>query len=71
MTYVKKIKIFSSNNDAVLENMVNVFLSKEIERGFSIMSIQYQIISNDDPNTVGYSAVKYSCMVYYSEPVED
>ena len=51
MTYVKKIKIFSSNNDAVLENMVNVFLSKEIERGFSIMSIQYQIISNDDPNT--------------------
>ena len=71
MTYVKKVKILSSINEDVLEKMVNIFLSKEIERGLSVMSVQYQIISNDDPNTIGYSAVKYSCMVYYSEPVEE
>ena len=71
MTYVKKVKIFCANDEGCLENKLNDFLSKEIECGFSIISIQYQIISNDDPNTVGYSAAKYACMVYYSEPVEE
>ncbi|QUY18325.1 hypothetical protein GWP40_08385 [Treponema vincentii] len=71
MAYVKKVKIFSSINEGVLEKIVNIFLSKEVECGFSIMSVQYQIAINDNPSTVCYSMLKYSCMVYYSEPAEE
>ena len=46
MTYVKKVKIFHSDDSNTLEDDANAFLAREIEAGFS-------------------------CMVYYSEPVEE
>lgn len=62
MLYVKKIEIFESKHGyyAGLVKQVNNFLAQETERGFVVLSIQYQT------NTDGYS-----CMVYYSEPVEE
>ena len=65
MTYVKKIKIFTANDRCYLEEKVNDFLSKEIETGFHIIDIQYQVTCTRHDHAV------YSCMVYYSEPVEE
>lgn len=75
MTYVKKVKIFYSDNSNTLERDVNAFLSKEIEAGFSIISIQYQTfqfqLERIYLNEMSELTVGFSCMVYYSEPVED
>lgn len=62
MSYVKKIEIFEAGAGFYkdLVKGVNNFLAQETERGFVVLSIQYQT------NTDGYS-----CMVYYSEPVEE
>lgn len=72
MTYVKKVKIFCSNDEGLLENKLNDFLSKEIEKGFHIISIQYQLTSEYDASPlIDCAVITYSCMVYYSEPVEE
>lgn len=64
MTYVKKIKIFEGYDVGALERQVNDFISREIECGFSIINIQYQTSATAD-------SCYYSCMVYYSESVEE
>ncbi|QHX42840.1 sporulation protein Cse60 [Treponema vincentii] len=72
MTYVKKVKIFCANDEERLENKLNDFLSKEIEKGFHIISIQYQLTSAYDASSIIHDIVEtFSCMVYYSEPVEE
>ena len=65
MTYVKKVRVFTASSARQLEADVNVFLSTEIERGFHIIDIQYQTTCTRHAHAV------YSCMVYYSEPVEE
>lgn len=72
MTYVKKIKIFTANDRSYLEEKVNDFLSKEIETGFHIINIQYQLTNVYDASSIIHGIVEtFSCMVYYSEPVEE
>ncbi|MGI5076121.1 sporulation protein Cse60 [Treponema vincentii] len=65
MTYVKKVQIFTADSAKALEKEVNSFLSKDKEIGFHIIDIQYQTICTRHDHAV------YSCMVYYSDPVED
>lgn len=65
MTYVKKIRVFTAVYPWDLEKHVNRFLLEEMARGFHIIDIQYQITCTRQDHTV------YSCMVYYSEPVEE
>lgn len=62
MAYVKKIEIFEVGAGFYkdLVKRVNNFLAKETEKGFVVLSIQYQM-----------DVEGYSCMVYYSEPVEE
>lgn len=57
--YVKKIKIFLSHLTTLLEENVNEFLAKEVELGFTILDIKYQM--------EGVNA--HTCLIYYSEPV--
>ena len=72
MTYVKKIKVFTANDRSYLEEKVNDFLSKEIEIGFQIINIQYQLTTVYDASSITHGIVEtFSCMVYYIEPVED
>ena len=65
MTYVKRVRVFTVANHWELEQHVNQFLLEEMARGFHIIDIQYQITCTRQDHTV------YSCMVYYSEPVEE
>lgn len=65
MTYVKKIQVFTTGIEEELEQVVNSFLSKEVEIGFHVIDIQYQTTCTQ------HDCVVYSCMVYYSEPVEE
>lgn len=72
MRYVKKIKVFTATDRGYLEEKVNDFLSKEIEIGFHIINIQYQLTSEYDASPlIDCAVITYSCMVYYSEPVEE
>ena len=72
MRYVKKIKVFTANDRSYLEEKVNDFLSKEIEIGFHIINIQYQFTTVYDASSMIHGIVEtFSCMVYYSEPVEE
>lgn len=64
MTYVKKVAVFTKDSAGALERAVNSFLSKEVETGFHVIDIQYQTTCTQ------HDCVVYSCMVYYSEPVE-
>jgi len=64
MTYVKKVKIFEGYDVEDLERKVNDFISREIECGFSIINVRYQ-------TSATAASCYYSCMVYYSEPVEE
>lgn len=65
MRYVKKIQVFTTAIAKELEQVVNSFLSKEVEISFHVIDIQYQTTCTQ------HDCVVYSCMVYYSEPVED
>ena len=65
MRYVKKIQVFTTAIAKELEQVVNSFLSKEVEIGFHVIDIQYQTTCTQQ------ECVVYSCMVYYSEPVEE
>ncbi|MGI5099002.1 sporulation protein Cse60 [Treponema vincentii] len=65
MTYVKKVQIFTADRAKVLEQSINSFILKEMERGFYIIDIQYQATCTRHDHAV------YSCMVFYSEPVEE
>lgn len=70
MTYIKKVEIFESGSAGDLEGEVNDFISKEIERGFSVLDIQYQTACTYD-SMAQTPFITFSCMVYYSEPVEE
>ena len=65
MTYAKKVRVFTVADHWELEKHVNRFLSEEMTRGFHIIDIQYQVTCTRHDHAV------YSCMVYYSEPVEE
>lgn len=65
MAYVKKVQIFTADRAKVLEQSINSFISKEMEIGFHIIDIQYQTVCTRHDHAV------YSCMVYYSEPIEE
>lgn len=65
MRYVKKIQVFTTAIAKELEQVVNSFLSKEVEIGFHVIDIQYQTTCTQ------HDCVVYSCMVYYREPVEE
>ena len=65
MAYVKKVQVFTATAPLELEKYVNQFLSEEITRGLHIIDIQYQTTCTRHDHAV------YSCMVYYSEPVEE
>ena len=65
MRYVKKVQIFTADSPKALEQSINSFVSKEMEIGFHIIGIQYQT------TCTRYDHAVYSCMVYYSEPVEE
>ena len=65
MTYVKKVRVFTVADPWDLEKHVNRFLSEEMARGFNIIDIQYQTTCTRHDHAV------YSCMVYYSEPIEE
>ncbi|MGI5100618.1 sporulation protein Cse60 [Treponema vincentii] len=65
MAYVKKVRIFTADRAKVLEQSINSFILKEMERGFYIIDIQYQATCTRHDHAV------YSCMVFYSEPVEE
>ena len=65
MRYVKKIQVFTTAIAKELEQVVNSFLSKEVEIGFHVIDIQYQTTCTQ------HDCVVYSCMVYYGEPVEE
>ena len=65
MAYVKKVQIFTVDRAKVLEQSINSFISKEMEIGFHIIDIQYQTVCTRHDHAV------YSCMVYYSEPIEE
>ena len=72
MRYVKKIKVFTATDRGYLEEKVNDFLSKEIEIGFHIINIQYQLTTVYDASSITDDIIEtFSCMVYYSEPVEE
>lgn len=65
MTYVKKIEVFTSGSAEALAESVNSFLLKDKDICFHIIDIQYQTTCTRHDHAV------YSCMVYYSEPVEE
>jgi len=65
MRYVKKIQVFTTASAKELERVVNSFLSKEVEIGFHVIDVQYHTTCTQ------HDCVVYSCMVYYSEPVEE
>lgn len=65
MRYVKKIQVFTTASAKELERVVNSFLSKEVAIGFHVIDVQYQTTCTQ------HDCVVYSCMVYYSEPVEE
>lgn len=60
MNYVKKIKVFTHTDSALLEQKVNNFLREEIARSFTVLNIQFAA-----------TAGLYSCMVYYTVQEED
>lgn len=62
--YGKKIKIFKDTYYEHLERDVNSFLAKEVELGFTILDIKYQMSSA--PNEE-----HFSCLIYYTEPVKE
>ena len=65
MIYVKKVRVITVACPWDLEKHVNRFLSEEMTRGFNIIDIQYQTTCTRHDHAV------YSCMVYYSEPIEE
>lgn len=72
MRYVKKIKVFTASDRSYLEEKVNDFLSKDIEIGFHIIDIQYQLTAVYEASSITQDIVEtFSCMVYYSEPAEE
>ena len=70
MRYIKKVHVFTADSAKQLETDVNAFLSKEIDCGFTVVDIQYQAACTHISATQPILIV-YTCMLYYSEPVEE